>query len=235
MTDPIDRRANRAADSIRSATSDTDIPPISSITRRATTDRVLGVAFIVALVSGVIAVGAMAGSGNNADDAAQSATTSSTPSSSSISSSTTITTLAPTTTVLGILRDEWQGSGRLLIEFFDPDTLLATALAELTDGAKFEVHFRDDAPEMALRVRFSGTDASEVLVGGIPVVVRSDGTWSSELDLTLFPSDSTVVVFEVDGLAYGVEITLGDEDPIDPDDTTSTSPTTVAPTTTIGN
>lgn len=237
MTDPIDRRAKQAADSINTATSGTDLPPISSITRRAVTNRILGVTAIVGLVAGLIAFGPLAVSGSDPDNVAQSVTSTSTP-------STATSTSEPTTTTIldGILQARWGGPGNLLIEFLDPDTLVAKAVAGFSGGDDVEIHFQDDAPTLTIRVRLSGEAApgSTVVVSGTPVIAASDASWSSELDVTLFASDGTVVVLEVDGVAYQIELTLSDDPPgedyddgtpltieddygVDPDDGTTTT------------
>lgn len=223
MTDPIDRRANRAANSIHSATSGTNVPPISSVTRRVTSDRVLGFGVVLVLITGFVAAGALTGPDGDEGDAAQSTPTSSS-TSPPTSTSVTVTTLAPTT-VLDGLRSYWEGSGRLLIEFLHPDTLLAMAVADLNDGEAVEIHIQDDAAEMTIRVRFSGTEASAVLVSGIPVEVGIDGTWSSELEITLLASDGAIVVLEVDGVSYGIAMTLSAEGPTDEKDKDSPATT----------
>lgn len=111
------------------------------------------------------------------------------------------------------------------IEFLRPDSFALFAAADLTDGDGILIHIQDDAEELPLRVRFSGTAGpdSNVLVSGIPVVVDSDSTWSSEIDLTLRQDDGTVVVVEVDGLAYAVRISL-DDDPVDHSTVTTIEP-----------
>ncbi len=211
MTDPIDDRARRAADSVHAATSSTNVPPIDKVTRRAAGDRILGFAFVVALVTGLIAVAALAGTSGTGDDAAQGvgSTTSTSPPPTSSTPETT------STSVSGELHDVWDGKGTLKVELLEPKSFTLLAAAEWTGSEEAEIHFGSEASEMAIRLRVSGEGepGSTVLVSGIPVEVGTDSVWSHEIDLTLFQGEGTVLVIEVEGKAYGLKLELDDDGP----------------------